>query len=40
MMGALGDQIGAPSAALLSGIGCLIVVLINQLLLPEIHQLT
>jgi MFS family permease len=39
LMGALGDQIGAPHTALISGVGCLVVILLNQLLAPEIHQL-
>lgn len=39
LMGVLGDQIGAPRTALISGVGCLVVILINQLLAPEIHQL-
>lgn len=39
MMGALGDRIGAPSAALISGIGCILVILINQGFYPGVHKL-
>lgn len=39
VMGALGDQIGAPTAALISGIGCILVILINQGLYPGVHKL-
>jgi hypothetical protein len=39
MIGALGDQIGAPNAALISGIGCILIILINQLRFPDIHGL-
>ena len=39
LMGALGDQIGAPTAALISGVGCILVILINQSVFPGIHQL-
>jgi len=39
MMGALGDQIGAPTAALISGIGCILIIFLNQVVFPEIHRL-
>jgi MFS family permease len=39
-MGFLGDQIGAPTAALLSGIGCILLVLINIIVFPSMQKLT
>ena len=39
-MGFLGDQIGAPAAATLSGIGCMLLVLVNILLFPSMQKLT
>jgi len=39
LMGFLGDQIGAPAAALISGIGCILVLLINVAIFPSIHKL-
>jgi MFS family permease len=39
IMGALGDQIGAPSTALISGLGCILVISLNLLLYPEVHKL-
>jgi len=39
MMGALGDQIGAPTAALISGIGCILIILLNLVLYPDVHKL-
>jgi len=39
MMGVLGDQIGAPTAALISGIGCVLIILINQGFYPGVHKL-
>ena len=39
LMGFLGDQIGAPTAALISGIGCLLIIILNQVFLPGIHKL-
>ena len=38
-MGFLGDQIGAPTAAVFSGIGCLLLVLINILAFPAMQKL-
>ncbi len=40
MMGFLGDQFGAPSAALLSGIGCILLVLFNLAVFPSMQKLT
>ena len=39
MMGYLGDQIGAPTAAILSGIACIIVLILNQVIYPALHDL-
>ncbi len=39
MMGALGDVIGAPTAALASGIGSIVLVGINLALFPSMHKL-
>jgi MFS family permease len=39
MMGALGDEIGAPTAALISGIGCILIILLNQLFFPAVHKI-
>jgi MFS family permease len=39
MMGALGDQIGAPIAALISGCGCVLIIILNQMIFPEIHKI-
>lgn len=39
LMGFLGDQIGAPTAALFSGIGCLLLVVLSRLVFPELHNL-
>jgi len=39
-MGFLGDQIGAPSAALFSGIGCILLVLFNLAVFPSMQKLT
>ncbi len=39
MMGVLGDQIGAPTAALASGIGCILIIFINQGFYPGVHKL-
>ncbi len=39
MMGVLGDQIGAPTAALISGIGCIMIIFINQGFFPGVHKL-
>ncbi len=39
-MGSLGDQIGAPTAAILSGIGCLLLIGFNILVFPELQKLT
>lgn len=39
LMGALGDQIGAPSAALISGIGCLLLVIFSLTVFPDLHSI-
>ncbi len=39
MMGALGDQIGASTAALISGVGCILIILLNQIYYPAIHRI-
>jgi MFS family permease len=39
MIGALGDQIGAPTAALISGAGCILLLVLNQIFMPAIHRL-
>jgi MFS family permease len=39
MMGALGDQIGAPTTALISGIGCILIISLNLFLYPAVHNL-
>jgi len=39
LMGFLGDQIGAPIAAMFSGAGCILIIALNQILLPSIHKL-
>ena len=39
IMGVLGDQIGAPSAAMISGVGCILIILINQGFYPSVHKL-
>jgi MFS family permease len=39
MMGALGDQIGAPTSALISGAGCILVISLNLIFHPSIHKL-
>ncbi len=38
-MGFLGDQIGAPTAALISGTGCLLLILFNLVIFPSLHKL-
>ena len=38
-MGFLGDQIGAPTAALYSGIGCILLILINIMIFPSMQKL-
>lgn len=38
-MGFLGDQIGAPGAALLSGVGCILLVLVNLFTFPSMQKL-
>jgi MFS family permease len=40
MMGFLGDQIGAPQAAMVSGVGCLVLIVVNLLLFPTMQKLT
>jgi len=40
MIGFLGDQIGAPTAAILSGIGCLLLIILNLVAFPSIQKLT
>jgi len=39
LMGFLGDQIGAPTAAMISGVGCILIIIINQAFFPGIHKL-
>lgn len=39
LMGFLGDQIGAPVAAMISGFGCILIITLNQVLFPSIHKL-
>jgi len=38
-MGFLGDQIGAPSAAVISGIGCLLLIIFNLVVFPSLVKL-
>lgn len=40
MIGALGDQIGAPNAALISGVGCLALFGLSLIAFPGLHKLT
>jgi MFS family permease len=39
LMGFLGDQIGAPTAATISGVGCILIIALNQAFFPSIHKL-
>ncbi|MCJ7715952.1 MAG: MFS transporter, partial [Anaerolineales bacterium] len=39
VLGFLGDQIGAPSAALISGTGCLLLILFNLVIFPSLYKL-
>ena len=39
LMGFLGDQIGAPTAAIISGIGCILLIFFNQGYFPGIHKM-
>ena len=39
LMGFLGDQIGAPTAALISGTGCVLLVIFSRMLFPALHKL-
>lgn len=39
LIGALGDQIGAPTAAMISGIGCLLLVGFSLGVFPNLHKL-
>jgi MFS family permease len=39
IMGTLGDQIGAPTAALISGIGCFLLVFLSLGVFPDLHKL-
>ena len=39
LMGALGDQIGAPATGLISGVGCCMIITLNLFLYPAIHKL-
>ena len=39
LMGFLGDQIGAPTTAIISGIGCILLIFFNQGYFPGIHKL-
>ncbi len=38
-MGFLGDQIGAPAAAMVSGFGCLLLVVVNLVVFPSLQRL-
>lgn len=38
-MGLLGDQIGAPSAAMIAGFGCMILVVVNLVAFPSLQKL-
>ena len=40
LIGFLGDQIGAPTAAVLSGISCLLLILVNLVAFPSVQKLT
>jgi hypothetical protein len=40
MVGFLGDQIGAPAAAVISGVSCLLLVIFNLAVFPSIQKLT
>jgi predicted MFS family arabinose efflux permease len=40
VVGFLGDQIGAPASALLSGIGCILLILLNLVVFPSMQKLT
>ena len=39
VVGFLGDQIGAPEAALLSGIGCILLIVLNLVVFPSMQKL-
>jgi len=39
LMGTLGDQIGAPTAALISGIGCLLLIILGLAIFPNLQKL-
>jgi len=39
-IGFLGDQIGAPTAALFSGIGCILLIIVNLSAFPSLQKLT
>jgi hypothetical protein len=38
-IGFLGDQIGAPTAAMLSGIGCILLIGVNITAFPSVQKL-
>jgi predicted MFS family arabinose efflux permease len=40
LMGFLGDQIGAPQAATISGVGCILLILVNLVTFPSMQKLT
>lgn len=40
LMGFLGDQIGAPTATLLSGIGCILLIGVNLVVFPSMQKLS
>ena len=40
MMGFLGDQIGAPEAALVSGVGCIMLIGVNFIAFPSMQKLS
>jgi predicted MFS family arabinose efflux permease len=39
MMGFLGDRLGAPTAGLISGVACIIALLLNVIIYPAIHKI-
>ena len=40
LMGFLGDTIGAPQAAMVSGVGCVILIGVNLIVFPSMQKLT
>jgi MFS family permease len=39
LMGLLGDKLGAPTAGLISGAGCMLIIILNLVIYPELHRL-